>query len=165
MKTFRLALTASAAALLAGCTPTIKTQNEVTVKPIQITLDVNLKVDEELNRELADDNAKAPAGSERELRRARRNQITAWKIAGLLGEDNRGLLAAPTSSAELQEAVRNAMEAENADRQAIFRRIAEKQNITPESVGRRMAERMADRAVDGTWIQTRTGEWMRKGER
>ena len=38
MTTFRLALTASAAALLAGCTPTIKTQNEVTVKPIQITL-------------------------------------------------------------------------------------------------------------------------------
>ena len=40
------------AAILAGCTPTIKTENEVTIKPIQITLDVNLKVDQELNQAL-----------------------------------------------------------------------------------------------------------------
>ena len=46
---------ALAAAILAGCTPTIKTENEVTIKPIQVTIDVNLKVDQELNQALSSD--------------------------------------------------------------------------------------------------------------
>ena len=42
-------------ALAAGCTPTIKTQNEVTIKPVQVTLDINLKVDQALTEALSAD--------------------------------------------------------------------------------------------------------------
>ena len=68
------------AAILAGCTPTIKTENEVTIKPIQITLDVNLKVDQELNQALSTDkpNVKADPNSsdvrERPVRAATRSR-------------------------------------------------------------------------------------------
>ena len=94
------------AAILAGCTPTIKTENEVTIKPIQITLDVNLKVDQELNQALSTDkpNVKADPNSSdvRERRRSRRDQIKAWKSAQLIGENNKGLLEARTADRQPQ---------------------------------------------------------------
>ena len=60
------------AAILAGCTPTIKTENEVTIKPIQITLDVNLKVDQELNQALSTDKPNVKADPNSSDVRARR---------------------------------------------------------------------------------------------
>ena len=151
------------AAILAGCTPTIKTENEVTIKPIQITLDVNLKVDQELNQALSTDkpNVKADPNSSdvRERRRSRRDQIKAWKSAQLIGENNTGLLEARTADGSLSDSVKKVVDAENADRRLVFQAIAGKQNIPVESVAQRMGARMAERSAEGTWVQDGAGKW------
>ena len=143
------------AAILAGCTPTIKTENEVTIKPIQITLDVNLKVDQELNQALSTDkpNVKADPNSSdvRERRRSRRDQIKAWKSAQLIGENNKGLLEARTADGSLSDSVKKVVDAENADRRLVFQAIAGKQNIPVESVAQRRGAR--------TWVQDGAGKW------
>ncbi len=156
---------AAAAALFSGCTPTIKTENEITIKPIQITLDVNLKVDQELNRAFnADNGVKADpnSGDLRERRRARREQIAAWKSAKIIGESNKGLLEARTADGALPPAVKPVVDAENADRRTVFAAIAKKENITAEAVAQRMAGRMEDRAPSGSWIQDSEGNWSLK---
>ncbi len=151
------------AAILAGCTPTIKTENEVTIKPIQITLDVNLKVDQELNQALSTDkpNVKADPNSSdvRERRCSRRDQIKAWKSAQLIGENNKGLLEARTADGSLSDSVKKVVDAENADRRLVFQAIAGKQNIPVESVAQRMGARMAERSAEGTWVQDGAGKW------
>ena len=151
------------AAILAGCTPTIKTENEVTIKPIQITLDVNLKVDQELNQALSTDkpNVKADPNSSdvRERRRSRRDQIKEWKSAQLIGENNKGLLEARTADGSLSDSVKKVVDAENADRRLVFQAIAGKQNIPVESVAQRMGARMAERSAEGTWVQDGAGKW------
>ena len=157
---------ALAAAILAGCTPTIKTENEVTIKPIQVTIDVNLKVDQELNQALSSDakNIKADPNSSdvRERRRSRRDQIKSWKVAQLIGENNRGLLEARTADGVLSTSVQKVVDAENADRQQVFQAIAAKQNITPEAVAQRWASYMAGRAAQGTFVQDAAGNWTEK---
>lgn len=160
------ASTVLAAAILAGCTPTIKTENEVTIKPIQVTIDVNLKVDEELTQALSSEgkNVKADPNSSdmRERRRARRDQIKAWKAAQLIGENNRGLLEARTADGVLSATVQKVVDAENTDRQQVFQAIAAKQNVTAESVAQRWASRMAERAPEGTLVQDAAGNWQEK---
>lgn len=151
------------AAVFAGCTPTIKTQNEVTVRPIQITLDVNLRVDQELNRELNNTQGEVkadPASSDvRERRRARREPILAWKSARLIGENNVGLLEARTADGTLSEAVRKVVDAENADRKLIFEKVSAKENLPVEAVAQRMSGRMSERTASGTWVQDAAGNW------
>ena len=151
------------AAILAGCTPTIKTENEVTIKPIQITLDVNLKVDQELNQALSTDkpNVKADPNSSdvRERRPARRAPNKAGASAPLIGENNNGLLAARTADGSLSDSVKKVVDAENADRRLVFQAIAGKQNIPVESVAQRMGARMAERSAEGTWVQDGAGKW------
>jgi len=156
---------AAAATLFSGCTPTIKTENEITIKPIQITLDVNLKVDQELNKAFnADNGVKADPNSTdvRERRRARREQLVAWKDAKIIGENNKGLLEARTADGVLPPAVKPVVDAENADRGTVFGLIAKKENITVEAVAQRMAGRMADRAPVGSWVQNSEGNWLQK---
>jgi len=162
MKYLPLIVPAVTAAVLTGCTPTIKTENEVTIKPIQITLDVNLKVDRELNREFnADGSVKADPNSSdvRERRRARRERIQAWKSAKLIGESNAGLLEARTADGKLSDAVQQVVDAENADRKLVFEKIAEKENIPVEAVARRMSGRMNEHTSAGTWVQDTQGNW------
>ncbi|MDR0931846.1 MAG: YdbL family protein [Victivallales bacterium] len=154
------------AAILNGCTPTIKTQNEVTIKPIQVTLDVNLKVDQELAQALSGDvhkikpDAKSP--DVRERRRARHDQINAWKRAQLLGEGNNGLLESRIADDKLSEFVKEVTDAENSDRQIVFKTIAAQQKIPVESVAQRWAKRMADHASKGVFIQDANGKWVEK---
>ena len=52
MRYVPLFLAAAVGAAVCGCTPTIKTESEVTIKPVQIDLNVNLKVDKELTQAL-----------------------------------------------------------------------------------------------------------------
>ena len=151
------------AAILAGCTPTIKTENEVTIKPIQITLDVNLKVDQELNQALSTDkpNVKADPNSSdvRARPRSRRAPNKAGKSAPRIGENNKGLLEARTADGSLSDSVKKVVDAENADRRLVFQAIAGKQNIPVESVAQRMGARMAERSAEGTWVQDGAGKW------
>ncbi len=156
---------AIAGAILAGCTPTIKTQNEVTVKPIQVTIDVNLKVDEELNQSLASDaqnKTDQVSKDMRERRRARRAKIKEWKTEKLIGENNRGLLEARTPDGKLSVPVQEAVAAENAERQQVFQTIATKRSLSADAVGERWAKRMAERAEKGMLYQDAKGNWQEK---
>lgn len=154
-------------ATAAGCTPTIKTQNEITVKPVQVTVDVNLnvKVDQAIAEEIA---APAPAqksstDDERSLRRKRfaerRAALNAALKEQLIGENNRGFLELRADDAKVSAELKKLVEAENADRTTIFTNIARRQNSTPEFVGERFAARMAERAPSGIPIQNVQGEW------
>lgn len=167
MRFIQYAFAASMATALAGCTPTIKTENEVTIKPVQIDLNVNLKVDNELSQALSSDNkpelkADAKSSDVRERRRARRDQIKTFKLAQLIGENNRGLLEVRSEIGKVADQVQKVIEAENRDRQQVFELIAKKQNSTAEFVGQRWAARMAERAPAGVWIQSASGEWQLK---
>lgn len=163
MRYLPLFLSAAAVTLFVGCTPTIRTQNEVTINPIQMTLDVNLRVDKELNKELASTpgEIKADPNSDdvRERRRARREKILAWKNAELIGESNTGLLEARTENGKLSDTVQQMVDAENVDRNLVFERVAARENLPVESIARRMAGRMADRTPSGSWVQDSTGNW------
>ncbi len=154
------------AAVVTGCTPTIKTQNEITVKPIQITLDVNLKVDQALSEEIAEStpaNTAAMPDNERTRRfrrmMERRPQLTQARKEGLIGENNKGFLEA---RAELGSELKNVVAAENADRLTIFREVAKRENSTPEFVGERFAVRVAERVPSGTLLQDSAGNWNAK---
>lgn len=142
MRYVPLFLAAAVGAAVCGCTPTIKTESEVTIKPVQIDLNVNLKVDKELTQALSPDSKpdlKADPNSSdvRERRRARRDQIKAFKSAQLLGENNKGLLEVRTENGKVTDQVRKVMEAENSDRRLVFEVVAQKQNSTPEFVAQR----------------------------
>ena len=57
----QLALAAAAAACIAGGCIQVKTESEI--KPIHITMDVNLKVDKDLDKAFADENNEKPKGN------------------------------------------------------------------------------------------------------
>ncbi len=165
MKYLPVLFSTAAVALAAGCTPTIKTQNEVTINPIQITMDVNLRVDRELNQELASTgDVKADPNSDnvRERRRARRERILAWKNAQLIGEANSGLLVARTESGKLSASVQEVIDAENVDRKLVFEKIATRENLPVESIAQRMSGRMNEISPVGTWVQDAAGNWSEK---
>jgi len=87
--------------------------------------------------------------------RARLPELVALKADGVIGENNQGFLTvlkAPTD----KEAV---VTAENDDRRKIYAAIAKKQNTTPALVGQRRALQIAKKAVPGTMIQGRDGQW------
>ncbi len=147
-------------AAAAGCTPAIKTQNEITVD-----VNLNVKVDQAIAEEIA---APAPvqkssASDEHCLRRKRfaerRAALNAALKEQLIGENNRGFLELRADDSKIGAERKKMVEAENADRTAIFANLARRQNSTPEFVGKRFAARMAERASSGIPIQNAQGEW------
>ena len=148
----------------AGCTPTIKTQNEITVKPMELTVNINLKVDQAITDALSSD-APASAGATDDLRarrRARRAKVKEWKSKGWVGENNKGLLELRVEPAQVTGDVTMTIATENEDRQSAFERVAKEQNSTALFVGQHWAARMADRAEPVTWLQDTNGNWAQK---
>lgn len=148
--------------LLTGC---IQTTHEI--KPIHITMDVNLKVDKHLDDFFAKPvepllTLEEQERSEREKTRIRfserRPAIDHWKTKGIVGEAPSGYLAFVEESAD--ETVQALVKAENADRKLVYTAIAEKESTTPELVGRLRAERIADRAQPGDYLMNAQGEWV-----
>lgn len=157
----------------AGCAPTIKTQNEVTIKPVTIDLNVNLnvKVDQALTDALSDSQkAKATATTkddrERQERRerfqSRRAKLDQWRKEGKIGENNRGQAELLVKPAEVTGDVTTLIAAENQDRAIVFANIAKTQNTTPEFVGQHWATKMAKRVPAGTMLQDASGKWQKK---
>ena len=72
----RTSLLVSAALLSAAGCFTVKTESEI--KPIHITMDVNLKVDKELDKAFADENMKKPQGDFKEIK-----SLLDRKVAGI----------------------------------------------------------------------------------
>lgn len=91
--------------------------------------------------------------------RARLPEIDAFKAAGVVGENNKGLLQARTELTEAQEAL---VAAENADRLELYKLVARRQGKSVEEVGEQRAVRIAQQALSGVWLQNAQDEWYKK---
>ena len=165
---------ALAAAALTGCFSHTVDVKPVEVKPVHITLDVNLKVDKELDTYF---DAEKSSGIDPEKKSAPRKQgevdysreamiqrykarkgvIADLKARGIVGENSNGMLAFVTTKKEQEAVVRE----ENRDRRQLYKMIAEKNNQTREVIAARAAIRFAERAKAGEYLM-QNGEWKKK---
>ncbi len=171
-----LIVTASAlaAAALTGCFSHTVDVKPVEVKPVHITLDVNLKVDKELDtyfdseKSSGVDPEKNAASRKQDgidysreamiqRYKARKDVIADLKTRGIIGENSNGQLAFVTTKKEQESVVRE----ENRDRRQLYKMIAEKNNQTREVVAARAAIRFAERAKAGEYLM-QNGEWKKK---
>ena len=147
----RTPLLVSAALLSATGCFTVKTESEI--KPIHITMDVNLKVDKELDKAFADENMVKPKGNFAEVK-----AMLDRKVAGVT---NKAMLEARNGATdddkiEIAEA--------NARKLKRFNEIAKSSGVALETVQRRSAKKLAEKipAGSGIWIQAEDGTWSQK---
>ena len=85
--------------------------------------------------------------------------IVQMKAEGIVGEDNRGYLEfVPGALKKMQNVVAD----ENKDREMVYNAIAKQQGTTAELVGERRAIQIAEKAVQGEWLQDESGKWYKK---
>ena len=147
----RTSLLVSAALLSATGCFTVKTESEI--KPIHITMDVNLKVDKELDKAFADENMVKPKGNFAEVK-----AMLDRKVAGVT---NKAMLEARNGATdddkiEIAEA--------NARKLKRFNEIAKSSGVALETVQKRSAKKLAEKipAGSGIWIQAEDGTWFQK---
>ncbi len=169
-KTTLVLSTALGAALFSGC---IKTHSEVEVKPIeikpvQINLDINLKVqvDKELDSALEGKKSNTSKGSPKDklfaAMRGRREAITQLRDKGVVGENNQGMLELRVPAKDTDAETVLLMTAENTDRTKLYELIAAEQKTTVDFVIARREARIAERAKSGWWLQNQAGKWYQK---
>lgn len=142
-------IAAAAAALCAtGCIQ-VKTESEI--KPIHITMDVNLKVDKDLDKAFADEDQQKPKGNYKAVK-----EIVDRGAAGIT---NRAMLEARDGATD---ADRILVAEENATRIRRFNDIAKANGTTLESVQRRYAAKTREKIPAGTWMQDDSGAWLQK---
>ena len=142
----------ASAALLAvfGCI-SVKTENEI--KPIHITMDINLKVDKELDKAFADENQAKPQGNFKEVK-----AMLDRKVAGV--SSTAMLEARPGATDDDKILIAEA----NARRSKRFAEIAKSSGVSLEAVQKRYAAKMRDKipAGSGVWYQDASGNWLQK---
>lgn len=141
---------AAVAAIACGCIQ-LKTESEI--KPIHITMDVNLKVDKELDRAFADESQKKPRGDFAMLK-----TILDRKAAGI---SNLGMIE-PREGASDDDRIFIAES--NARRLKRFEEVSRASGVKLETVQRRKAQKMRDDvpARSGIWVQAEDGSWSQK---
>ena len=144
MKT-EVMLAAAAALCTAGCIQ-LKTESEI--KPIHITMDVNLKVDKDLDKAFADENAQSPKGDFRVAK-----GLLDRKVAGLT---NLAMLEARPGANDDDKI---AIAEENARRLKRFSEVAKKNGTSIETVQRRHAAKMREKLPASVWRQDDAGRW------
>lgn len=103
-----------------------------------------------------------------ESRGARVGELTRFKAAGAIGENNQALLEARDLQAlPLQDraAAQRLIKAENDDREQMFKEIAAATGADPSSLPQirtTYAETLRQKAKPGEWIQQPNGEWQKK---
>ena len=143
-----IALGSVVAVSAVGCI-SVKTESEV--KPIHITMDVNLKVDKELDKAFADeDKAK---GSFKPVKDALDRQA--------VGIDNKGMFVARSGATDDDRIL---VTEENGRRRKRFEAIAKESGVSYDSVCKRRANQMVERipAGKGVWYQDESGKWLQK---
>ena len=133
-----------------GCI-SVKTENEI--KPIHITMDVNLKVDRELDKAFADENHAKPKGNYMLIK-----DMMDRKIAGLT---NAALLEARAGASDDD---RIAIAEENAKRLKRFSEIAKSSGVELKAVQQRYTKKFCEKIPSGSgvWIQAEDGTWSQK---
>ena len=134
----------------AGCF-TVKTESEI--KPIHITMDVNLKVDKELDKAFADENMAKPKGDFAEIK-----SLLDRKVAGF---NNKAMLE-PRGGATDDDRILIAES--NAKKLKRFNQIAKSSGVALEAVQKRSAKRFAEKlpAGSGIWLQSEDGTWSQR---
>jgi hypothetical protein len=147
----RLTLLVSAALLSAvGCI-SVKTESEI--KPIHITMDVNLKVDRELDKAFAEENMKQPKGNFSAVK-----SLLDRKVAGV---SNKALLEARAGATDDDKIT---IAEANARKLKRMNEIAKSSGVALEAVQQRSAKKFQAKipAGSGVWIQDESGTWSQK---
>jgi len=143
-------LIVTAAFAVCGCI-SVKTESEI--KPIHITMDVNLKVDRELDRSFGGENMSKPT---REFQQVR--DLLDRKVAGV--GSNGFFVARDGASDDDRILIAEA----NTRRQQRFEQIAKDSGVACSTVQQRSARRFRERlpAGCGVWVQADDGSWSQK---
>jgi len=147
----RPVLLASAALLAsAGCF-TVKTESEI--KPIHITMDVNLKVDKELDKVYADENDTRKKGQMKEVK-----DLMDRQVAGLTSKAMLEVRGGATDDDKI------AIAEANDRRLKRFNEIAKSSGVSLEAVQKRYAKKMFEKIPEksGVWYQDDAGTWRQK---
>lgn len=145
------AITAATLAVLAAGCIQLKTESEI--KPIHITMDVNLKVDKELDRAFSDERQKKPHGDFAQIK-----EILGRKVAGIT---NMGMIE-PREGATDDDRI--FLAESNARRRKRFEEVAKSSGVALETVQRRKAQKMRDDVPSGSgiWCQSDDGKWSQR---
>ena len=147
----RTTLLVSATLLSAAGCFTVKTESEV--KPIHITMDVNLKVDKELDKAFANEDMKKPQGDFKEIK-----ALLDRKVAGI---NSKALLEAREGATDDDKIL---IAESNAKKLKRFNQIAKDSGVALEAVQKRSAKKIADKIPSGSgvWLQSEDGSWSQK---
>ena len=139
-----------AAVCAAGCFH-VKTESEI--KPIHITMDINLKVDKELDKAFADENQQKPQGNFAAVKAMLDRQAA--------GITSRAMLEARDKATDADHLL---IAESNARRLKRFSDVAKQNGVSLETVQRRHAAKMRERlpAGSGGWYQDDAGKWLQK---
>ena len=140
---------AAAAAMCAGGCIQLKTESEI--KPIHITMDVNLKVDKDLDKAFADESPKAAKGDPRIAR-----GLIERKVAGFT---NLAMLEARPGATDNDKL---AIAEENARRLKRFGEVAKNNKTSIEAVQKRRVLKIRETITAGAWYQDDSGAWLQK---
>ncbi len=148
LSTTLLSLLALAALVPAGGCLAVKTEHEV--KPIHITMDVNLKVDKELDKAFGENNRPQPP--------KRFQDIIALLDRKVVGIDNHGYIAA---RGELTDEEKLLVAEENDVRRRRYQETADKSGVSLEAAERRAAVRAREFVPAGKGIlyEDENGNW------
>ena len=152
-KTLNAAAAAAALVAAAAATGCIHVKTESEIKPIHITMDVNLKVDKELDKAFADEAAAKPKGDFKAVK-----DLLDRKAAGI---DDKAMLVARDGATDDDRLL---IAEANAGRLRRFTEIAKSNGVALEKVQRRHAAKMVERipAGSGVWYQSAEGAWLQK---
>ena len=144
-----IALAATAAICIAGGCIQVKTESEI--KPIHITMDVNLKVDKDLDKAFADEDQQKPRGNYKAVK-----EMVDRQAAGIT---NRAMLEERTGASDDDRIL---IADENAKRMKRFSEIAKSNGTTLETVQKRYAAKIREKIPAGSWYQDDAGKWLQK---
>ena len=135
---------------ICGCF-TVKTESEI--KPIHITMDVNLKVDKELDKAFAGDSMQKPQGNFAEIKDMMTRQAA--------GYNNMAMFVPRESATDDDKILIAETNARNMKR---FNEIAQSSGVTIEAVQKRQAKKRRENipAGSGVWYQDENGLWLQK---
>ena len=147
----RTSLLVSAALLSAPGCFTVKTESEI--KPIHITMDVNLKVDRELDKAFADENMSKPKGDFAAIK-----SLLDRKVAGIT---SKAMLEARDGATDDDRIL---IAESNAKKLKRFNEIAKSSGTSLDAVQKRSAKKFAEKipAGSGIWLQSEDGTWSQK---
>lgn len=86
-------------------------------------------------------------------------QVDELKLAGKVGENNKGFLEQRASLTPEQTALLNA---ENNDRRALYAILAGRLGLSVSVVGEQRATNLRERSAAGVWLQGADGTWYKK---